>query len=259
MKSRISEAVILMAGWGSRLRGADEIFLKPLVPVLSRPLVSYTFEALEKAGIRKIAAVTGFEARRLGAVLETLVPAGIELHLVENPEWQKQNGISALAAKGKVTAPFLLTMSDHLFDGVMVDLLIEQGDPTVLNLAIDPKLNSFFDLDDAMKVRTRNDQVVEIGKTLSDYDAIDTGLFLCPEEIFDYLERAKKNGDCALADGVRLMAADGKVRAIDIGEGWWQDVDTQEMLKHAEDFLRARTADHIAAGATAPHCPNRER
>jgi len=30
----ISDAVILMAGSGSRLRGSDETFLKPFVPVL---------------------------------------------------------------------------------------------------------------------------------------------------------------------------------------------------------------------------------
>ncbi len=48
----------------------------------------------------------------------------------------------------------------------------------------------------------------------------------------------KKDGDCSLADGVRLMASDGKVRAIDIGEAWWQDVDTPEMHAHAEAHFR---------------------
>ena len=239
MRPRITEAVILMAGCGSRLRGGDESFLKPMVPVLGRPLISYTMEALAKAGIEKVTAVVGFEAVRLRAALEKLVPAGIELRFVENREWQKQNGISVLAACGQVTAPFLLTMSDHVFDPVIVDLLLKRADSNILNLAIDRKLSSFFDIDDAMKVQTRNERVVAIGKDLSDYDAIDTGLFVCPAEIFDYLERAKKNGDCSLADGVRLMAADGQVRALDIGEAWWQDVDTPGMLKRAEDFLRS--------------------
>ena len=36
----ISEAVILMAGEGSRLRGSDNTFLKPFVPLLGRPLIS---------------------------------------------------------------------------------------------------------------------------------------------------------------------------------------------------------------------------
>jgi len=67
-------------------------------------------------------------------------------------------------------------------------------------------------------------------------------LFVCPLEIFDYLERAKsvgRRGDCSLADGIRLMAGDKKVRAIDIGESWWQDVDTPQMLQHAEKRLAA--------------------
>jgi hypothetical protein len=35
------------------------------------------------------------------------------------------------------------------------------------------------------------------------------------------------------------MAADSKVRAIDIGQGWWQDIDTFDMLWHAEAKMRA--------------------
>jgi choline kinase len=238
MKSRISEAVILMAGCGSRLRGADETFLKPLLPIHGRPLVSYTIEALARSGIGKIVAIVGFESRRLGPALKKLIPSTMELDLVENRDWQKQNGISALAARRHVSAPFLLTMCDHLFDRRVVDLLIEHTENRALNLAIDKKLDSVFDLEDAMKVQTRNDRVTAIGKDLQDYDAIDTGLFVCPEEFFDYLEHAKKNGDCSLADGVRLMAADGKVHAIDIGNVWWQDVDTPAMLQKAERSLQ---------------------
>ncbi len=237
MSKTISEAVILMAGSGSRLRGTDETFLKPLVPILGRPLISYTIDALAGAGIRKINAVVGFESERLVAAVRRLVPAGIEICFIENPEWQKQNGISFLAAKDYVAAPFLLTMSDHLFDEAIVDLLIESADLGCLNLAIDRKLNSIFDLDDAMKVQTRGDRVAAIGKNLENYDAIDVGLFICPLEIFEYFERAKQGGDCSLADGVRLMAANDKVCAIDIGDAWWQDIDTPEMLQQAEKKL----------------------
>jgi choline kinase len=94
-----------------------------------------------------------------------------------------------------------------------------------------------------MKVQTCKDRITNIGKNLQHYDAIDTGLFVCPVEIFDYLERAKSGGgrsDCSLADGVQLMADDKKVRAIDIGDAWWQDVDTPQMLKHAETQMSER-------------------
>jgi len=239
MSKTISEAVILMAGSGSRLRGTDDTFLKPLVPILGRPLISYTIEALAGAGIRKVNAVVGFESERLSAAVARLMPAGIEICVIKNLEWRKENGISLLAAKDYVTAPFLLTMSDHLFNDATVDLLIESADLNQLNLAIDKKLDSIFDLDDAMKVQTRGDRVAAIGKNLRAYDAIDAGLFVCPLEIFEYLERAKQGGDCSLADGIRLMAADNKVGAINIGEAWWQDVDTPEMLQCAEKKLGA--------------------
>jgi choline kinase len=128
-------------------------------------------------------------------------------------------------------------MGDHVFDDTVVDCLLDNFEPGLLNISIDRKLQSIVDLDDAMKVQTRGNNVTAIGKKLRDYNAIDIGLFVCPLEIFDYLERAKsgsRQSDCSLADGVRLMARDNKVRAIDIGESWWQDVDTPQMLQHAE-------------------------
>ncbi len=233
----VSEAVILMAGEGSRLRRSDNSFLKPFIPVFGRPLISYTLEALPLRGITTVNYVVGYESKRMIAQLEQVIPSGLSASFIENRDWRKQNGMSVLAAAEHVGAPFLLTMSDHLFDGAIIDRLLDNSDPGLLNIAVDRKLDSIFDLHDAMKIQTRRNSVTEIGKHLREFDAIDTGLFVCPLELFDYLERAKSEtgqDDCSLADGVRLMAGDSKVHAIDIGESWWQDVDTLAMLQHAE-------------------------
>lgn len=236
----VSEAVILMAGQGSRLRGSDKTSLKPFVPVLGRPLICYTMEALIRAGIRKASFIVGYQSDRMTTGIKQLIPSGLEPSFIENCEWQKQNGISVLAAANHITSPFLLTMSDHLFEKSIVDLLVREAERNELTLAIDKKLNSIFDLDDAMKIQTCGDRVIAVGKDLPSYDAIDTGLFVCPLNIFDHLERVKRDGDCSLADGVRSMASEGKARAIDIGNAWWQDIDTPEMLAQAEKHLRAR-------------------
>src|SRR5437899_4542697 len=236
----VFEAVILMAGSGSRLRGSDETFLKPFVPVLGRPLICYTIDALIHAGIKKASFIVGYQSARMIEAVKQLIPSKIEPCFIENRDWQKQNGVSLLAAANQVTAPFLLTMSDHLFDESIVDLLLRNAVLDQLNVAIDRKLGSIFDVDDAMKVQTQGDRIFEIAKDLTVYDAVDTGLFVCPLNIFDYLERVKRDGDCSLADGVRSMASDGKARAVDIGNAWWQDVDTPEMLAQAEKHLGAR-------------------
>jgi len=237
--SVVSEAVILMAGQGSRLRDSENNFLKPFAPVLGRPLISYTLDLLACAGIERLYLVVGYQSEQMITQLQQLIGSRIHASYIENRDWRKQNGISLLAAAGHVRGPFLLTMGDHLFDNAIVNRLLDNFDPQLLNMAVDRKLDQVFDLDDAMKVQIRRNKVIAIGKDLQRYNAIDTGLFICPLEIFDYLKRSKRNGDCSLADGARLMAGDNKVRAIDIGQSWWQDVDTLNMLWHAEEKVRA--------------------
>ena len=230
----VTDAVILMAGAGSRLRGSTEMMAKPLIPIAGRPLISYAIDSFEKLGVKTLHAVVGPNGDELAAAVAPLLPAPMRFDPISNPNWQKQNGVSLLTAAGKVRSPFFLAMGDHLFEPAILDRLIAHADFDQLNLAIDRKIDSIFDLEDAMKVATEDTLIVAIGKQLETYDAIDTGIFLCPEIIFAYLRRALKNDDCSLADGVRMMAAERKVRAIDIGEAWWQDVDTPEMLARAE-------------------------
>lgn len=231
---KISDAVILMAGTGSRLRGSAETIAKPLIPIGGRPLISYAIESFDKIGVERILAVVGPNGEELAAAVAPLLPAHMEFRPIPNPNWRKQNGVSLLMAAGKVRAPFFLAMGDHLFESSIVRTLIEHADLSRLNLAIDRKIASIFDLDDAMKIRTAENRIVAIGKKLDDYNAIDTGIFLCPETIFEYLRRVLKEDDCALADGVRLMAEEENALVVDIGDAWWQDVDTPEMLRRAQ-------------------------
>jgi 1L-myo-inositol 1-phosphate cytidylyltransferase len=230
----ITDAVILMAGTGSRLRGSVNTIAKPLIPIAGRPLISYAIDSFDRIGVKTLHAVVGPNGDELAAAVGPLLPEHMQFRAISNPNWQKQNGISLLTAAGKVRAPFFLVMGDHLFESSILNRLVRHADLSRLNVAVDQKIQSIFDLDDAMKVQTEGNLIVAIGKNLPAYDAIDTGIFLCPEIMFDYLRRARKDDDCSLADGVRLMAEDGKVRAIDIGEAWWQDVDTPEMLARAE-------------------------
>ena len=246
----ITDAVILMAGTGSRLRGSADTIAKPLIPIAGRPLISYAIDSFDKAGVKRLHAVVGPNGDELAAAVGPLLPPHMQFLPISNPDWQKQNGVSLLTAAGKVRAPFFLAMGDHLFEGSILDQLIAHADLGRLNLAVDRKIDSIFDLDDAMKVQTQDNRIVAIGKKLENYNAVDTGIFLCPEIMFEYLRRTLKEGDCSLADGVRLMAADGKALAIDIGEAWWQDVDTPEMLTRAEQEAERLSRSVQSAGGT---------
>ncbi|MEO5717660.1 MAG: NTP transferase domain-containing protein [Chthoniobacterales bacterium] len=233
----VTDAVILMAGSGSRLRAGGGTLPKPLIAIAGRPIISYTLDALPEVGVTTLHVVVGCEGETLLAGLGRLIPDSIVLHPIHNPDWRKQNGVSLLCAAPYLTAPFLLLMGDHLFEASLLQAFVRQADPALLNLAIDRKIDQVFDLDDAMKVQTGDGLIAGIGKSLERYDAIDTGIFLCPPELFRYLALAQQAGDCSLADGVRAMAAEGKARVIDIGDAWWQDVDDAGMLGEAKRRL----------------------
>jgi choline kinase len=231
----VNQCLILAAGNGSRIASVAGGFPKPLVPLCGVPLLEHVMTSSHEAGIERFVIVAGYRADMIRNWLSNRFMDDISITLIENPEYHKANGVSALAAKTVLNQPFLLLMSDHIFEAKTAQALLRQpiADDEVI-LAVDSKIDRVFDLDDATKVRCEGNQIIEIGKDLSRYNALDTGMFLCSPALFSRLESARKNGDCSLSDGMRKLAQDRKLRAFDIGDGHWQDVDSPQALAYAE-------------------------
>lgn len=235
-------AVVIAAGAGTRLRrtSANGDLLKPLTPVLGVPLVVRTLGTLRDRGVRRVVVVTGYRAEELTSLL--LADArldGLDLEFVLNPDWQRQNGLSVLSARGHVNGkPFFLSMADHLYSGRVLDALGRTLPPGAdLALAVDRRVGEVLDLDDAVRVRVDGGgRITAIGKGLAPFDAVDTGVFLCTAALFRALSaELSERGDCSLSDGVRRLAAAGRARAVEVPEdAWWQDVDTLADLRLAE-------------------------
>jgi choline kinase len=233
--SAVTHCLILAAGNGSRIAAVAGGGPKPLVPLCGVPLLEHVMTSARDAGIERFVIVAGYRADLIRRWLAHRSIDGASVTLIENPEYHKANGVSALAAKAEFQEPFLLLMSDHIFEAKTAAALLRQpiAEDEVI-LAVDKKVNRIFDLEDATKVRCERNHVIEIGKQLSGYNALDTGMFLCSPALFSCLESAKKNGDCSLSDGMRKLAQKRKLRAFDIGGGHWQDVDSPQVLEHVE-------------------------
>ena len=151
-----------------------------------------------------------------------------------NPDYHKSNGVSALKARNALHDNFLLLMADHLFEPETARMMVRQHlAPGEVILGVDPKIDRIFDIDDATKVRRSGDRIVDIGKEIEEYDAIDTGMFLCTPALFDDLDRSSKDGNCSLSDGMRRLARGGRLRALEI-DAPWHDLDTPEAFAHAD-------------------------
>jgi CDP-L-myo-inositol myo-inositolphosphotransferase len=232
------QAVIIAAGRGSRLQGSPHPVPKPLLEIFGVPLLSRTIMTARKAGIDRFLVVTGHRGGELEDFLGSGALQGVDIKHVRNDEWQRANGLSVLKARGEVDEPFLLLMADHLFEEEIIrKVLSDPLPPGHCRLAVDSDADASLDLEDATKVKVAEGQISDIGKELQEYNAIDTGIFLCSGSIFEALESALSKGGESLSEGIRELAGSRRMEACEVSGLFWQDVDTRRDLKAGEDRI----------------------
>ncbi len=240
----MQRALILAAGRGERLVSGFD-FPKPLKRVMGVPLVHRILNNLLSVGVKEVAVVCGY----MGDTLERAMRrfrSDMTLHFIYNNEWDKPNGNSVLSAREFITEPTLLMMCDHLWSP---DLLLRvsafplQQSESVLG--VDYDIDACFDLPDATKVNVQGQRVVEIGKNLEDYEALDTGVFkITPALVEALMGVDHPEHGCSLSQGVACLAEEGLMRAVDVGDAVWVDVDTPGAHAHAESLIR-RFGNHL--------------
>ena len=238
----VTKAVIIAAGMGSRLRGYGADLPKPLVRLAGVPLLKRAILSAMRGGISEFVVVVGYRGDEIEhALADDPQFSDVAIDWVHNEAWKRGNGGSVLCAKDYVDAPFVLLMSDHLFDPealVKLRHLPVGQDEAVL--CVDSDLDGIFDMEDATKVVMQNDRVVKIGKELADFNAVDTGIFLCSPFLFAALAQSIARGDGSLSGGIRVLCERGSMRTADIHGAFWLDVDTPEAHVHAEGEMVRR-------------------
>ena len=231
----VKQCLILAAGNGTRMRAVSASLPKPLVEFRGRPILEHVIGRAQEAHIDEFVVVVGYRGDLIREWFESRWTGKAHFTWVENAEYHKPNGISALKARSALRGNFLLLMADHLFDAATAKRLVQERlAPGEVILAVDPKIDRVFDIDDATKVRRVGNLIVDIGKEIEPYDALDTGMFGCSPALFDELEAANKEGNCSLSDGMRRLARQGRLRGLEIGDAQWHDMDTPEALAHAD-------------------------
>ncbi|WP_298198701.1 NTP transferase domain-containing protein [Novosphingobium sp.] len=226
------DAVIIAAGYGSRLRDLSDS--KPLTPVCGVPLIELGVRQAHAAGARRVTVVTGHEAARVESFLADLAQrSGIPILAERVSDWSRPNGFSVIAGAARVAQAggrdFLLMMADHIFSAEILHRLARQGgSDRGVTLAIDRRVdNPLVDPDDATWVRTdEQGRIRAIGKTISPYDAVDCGAFLCTPELPEAIAEAIAAGAAgSLSDGMQRLADKGRATTMEIAGAWWLDVD----------------------------------
>ena len=248
-------ALILAAGLGSRLRPQTKT-PKPLTRVLGLTLAERVVCILLDVGVRRFLVTLGHEAETVRVHFSDIARRrGVSIDFIEAEGWERGNGASALAAKGRTgEGPFFLVMIDHLFDPAIARALTDDPPaPGEMRLAVDRNKDGIFDLDDVTRVKIDDGRITAIEKNLGDWDAGDTGVMLCTSGLYEGLERAAASNRHGLSDGLRELAGKGRVRTVDVTGMPWLDVDTPEALREAERRLMRDQGRKTRDGPVSRH------
>lgn len=214
---------------------------KPLTRLHDLPIIVRIIHTVKEAGIKHFIIVIGYLGHKIKEELGDGSKYKVEIEYVENPEWQKANGISVLKAKNILNENFILVMGDHIFDkNILARLKDERIENDEVILAVDQAIgdNDLIDIDDVTKVCVENARIIDIGKNIVKYNAFDTGIFLCSPSIFTAIEKSiLDNNDDSLTGGIKYLAKKGKARAFNIENSFWIDIDDEKSFQKAEQYL----------------------
>jgi choline kinase/phosphatidylglycerophosphate synthase len=200
---------------------------KGLVRVAGREILYRTMRLLQKNGVEHFVIVTN--ERYAPLYKEFIEKHGFDAELVINPEPEKGNGHSLHLTRKRVSGRFVLVMSDHVYSEAFVEKAIGG------NGLIADREPRWIEVDESTKVKTKDGKVWKIGKSLSAWDAIDTGFFVLDGEIFEITEtfEIEKNGDYSLSE----VIGRAKVSVTFVDGLGWTDVDTPIDVKRARRML----------------------
>ena len=228
------QAVIIAAGDGGRLFPLTSDTPKPLLKLHGRPIINHVLDALREAGADDVIVVLGYRGEQIRRALADLSPCGMRIRFVENEEFMLGNARSIWAARELVDGPFLLAMSDHLVEPELARALTA-GANGRCRLAVEHTGVSDNRAGEATLAHVQDGRVIDLGKSIPEWNALDTGLFWCTPELFDAMTPAARDGEAGAV--FATLARSGDLDAVDVSGHRWMDIDTVEDLRLADQLL----------------------
>jgi NDP-sugar pyrophosphorylase family protein len=112
----VTDAIVMAAGEGTRLRPLTERWPKPILPIDGRPVIATLVRELAAAGCMHVVVVTGHLAEQVEELLGDGSPYGIVARYARQPGvLGSADAVRRGIAAGTV-APFLVTAADTVYE-----------------------------------------------------------------------------------------------------------------------------------------------
>eukprot|EP00762_Andalucia_godoyi_P003469 ANDGO_04371.mRNA.1 Mannose-1-phosphate guanyltransferase beta len=252
-------ALILVGGYGTRLRPFTFSKPKPAVPFANKPMLAHQIEALHKAGVTKVVLAVSYKSDDMRAAIEPIATAlGVELvfSLEETPLGTA--GPLALAREHLQSSDNIFMLNSDVtcsfpFEEMLAFHTAHKAEGTILVTKVtDPSKYGVVVANEQGKV----ERFVEKPQTWVG-DRINAGIYILSPKI---LSRISPKPTSIERETFPAMANDGQLYMFDL-QGFWMDVGqpkdyitgSQLYLKHIKQDKLVEPSAKIDGDAVIGH------
>ncbi len=244
------QAIIPLAGKGTRVRPHTHSRPKPLLRVGNRPVLSYVVDQLVEAGVTELICITGHLADQIESYLAREYP-GLEKRYVEQVE-QRGTADAIRLAGPLVRGPVLIVFVDTIFDA---DLSLIENRPEDDGIIWAKEVEDYqrfgvIVTDDGgymSRIVEKPSEPISRLANIGLYYIRDHELMF--EGIAEVMAREPLLGEYFLTDAFQYMIDQGSRIFTAEVEGWWDCGKVETLLETNREMLRRASE---SAGASEP-------
>jgi mannose-1-phosphate guanylyltransferase len=245
----ISQAFVLGAGLGERLRPLTAQLPKPLIPLFHRPLMSYAFDHLLAAGVKRFVVNTHHLPRAYDQAFPGAEYRGASIAFrEEQPQRLETAGGIANVRDLLNEEPFLVFNGDIWTDLPLQPLWEEhqrRGNLVTLALrSVGPAQHISWDAESGLVTDIRN----QLG-TGNAGTHLFTGIYLCQPEIHEWLTPGKV--ESVIPIFLKMIQQGARLGALVIDDGQWWDLGSRSAYLEAHRALHQQIPHPPAISAEA--------
>ena len=232
----VTQAFVLGAGLGTRLRPLTDDLPKPLVPIFQKRLITFAFDHLIDIGIKKFFVNTHHRPERFAEIFARSTYRERRIDFRHEPVLLETAGGIANIADSLGNEPFLVYNGDILTDLPIAPLIAEHfraGNIVTLALrsGAGPKHIAF---------QSRSGRIIDIRNQLgtgAPEEFVFTGIYVVDPKFLRWLEPGVKRS--VIPAFLELIRRGKKLGGVVIDDGHWWDVGNREAYLQLHRDLRA--------------------
>ena len=230
---KITKAVLLAAGRGTRMRDLTANAPKPMIKVRGKPILLHIVEGLQSAGMKDFLIIIGYHGEMVREYFGDGTCFGLRISYAIQTVQDGTGRVVELARDFTGDEPFILHYGDILVDLQNYERLATLSPETEAIVTV--KGNEDVSKGGAVFVNKRMEvtdvrEKAKAGEPISRW--YNAGIYSFRPTIFDFTAKLQPSprGEYELTDAIRALAESGKkVQAIEL-EGEWADVRDPEIL-----------------------------